>query len=257
MCRFNNEVIVVDIKNFTSRLPYDTVFDKQQFREMVCSIFPDYKEYSVSWLIKKLKEEKVLVSVGKGKYIRQEARGRKKRVYKYMHSDEYLDVEKSITQEFPLVTFQMWELIQFNEFVNHQLSKNILIVEVENMLENAVFEYLRDQYMHVLFCPDIDEFYRYRSEETTIVILKLVSEAPKPIENHSSPLEKLLVDLFTNKFAGKLIQRSEYRAILEDSFEKYLIDETKLFRYARRRNVDMQIREFIKENTKILPMSVR
>lgn len=257
MCRFNNEVIVVDIKNFTSRLPYDTVFDKQQFREIVRSIFPDYKEYSISWLLNKLKEEKVLVSVGKGKYIRQEAQGKEKRVYKYMHSDEYFDVEKSITQEFPLVTFQMWEFIQFNEFVNHQLSKNILIVEVENMLENAVFEYLRDQYMHVLLCPGIDEFYRYRSEETTIVILKLVSEAPKPTENHSSPLEKLLVDLFTNKFAGKLIQRSEYRAILEDSFKKYLIDETKLFRYARRRNVDIQIREFIKENTKILPMSVR
>ena len=247
----------MDIKKIKSRLPYDTVFDKQQFREMVCSIFPDYKEYSVSWLIKKLKEEKVLVSVGKGKYIRQEARGRKKRVYKYMHSDEYLDVEKSITQEFPLVTFQMWELIQFNEFVNHQLSKNILIVEVENMLENAVFEYLREQYMHILYCPSIDDFYRYRSEETTIVILKLVSEAPKPVENHSCPLEKLLVDLFTNKFTGKLIQRSEYATILEDSFEKYLIDETKLFRYARRRNVDMQIRMFIKENTRIIPISVR
>lgn len=245
----------MNMKKIIKKLPSDTVFDKQQFREIVKSVFPDYKEYSINWLLQKLKEEKEVISVGKGKYITREKKTCKKNIYRYVHSEEYLDVEQSIVQEFPLVNFQMWEFIQFNEFVNHQFSKNILVVEVENMLENVVFEFLRERFRNVLFCPNIDDFYRYRSEEVTIVILKLVTEAPKPTEEHASPLEKLLVDLFTNKFAGKLIQRSEYQAIMEDSFEKYYIDETKLFRYARRRHVDTKMKRFIEENTKILPMT--
>lgn len=242
----------MNMNTIIKKLPKDTIFDKQQFREIVHDIFPNYKEYSINWLLMKLKEEKEVIPVGKGKYISASMQEKEKNLYRYTHSEEYLDVEKKIVQEFPLVNFQMWEFIQFNEFVNHQLSKNILVVEVENMLENAVFEYLREQYQNVLFCPKMDDFYRYRSEETTIVVLKLVTEAPKPVEYHSSPLEKLLVDIFTNKFTGKLIERSEYKAILEDSFGKYYIDEAKLFRYARRRHVDAQMKQFIREHTDIL-----
>lgn len=246
----------MNIDAIKKNLPIDTAFDKQQFRDIVHSTFPNYKEYSINWLLRKLKEEKELISIGKGKYITGERQDREKNNYKYLHSEEYLDVEQSIVQEFPLVKFQMWEFIQFNEFVNHQISKNILVVEVENMLENAVFEFLRERFQQVLFCPNIDDFYRYRGE-LTIVVLKLVTEAPKPVEGHSSPLEKLLVDLFTKKFTGKLIQRSEYQAIMEDSFEKYYIDETKLFRYARRRHVDTKMKKFIEEKTKIMPMTNR
>lgn len=228
------------------------IFEKQQFREVVHQIYPEYKESSINWLLMKLKDENEIVAVGKGKYRKCSGVDKEKAQYVYQHSQEYQAVEKRIQEEFPLVTFQMWEFIQFNEFVNHQISKNIIVVEIENMLENAVFESLRDKYSNVLFCPDIDEFYRYRGIDDTIVVLKLLSEAPRPTNGHSAPLEKLLVDLFTSKFTGKLISRSEYRAIYEDCFSKYQIDETKLFRYARRRSVSEQLQEFIEQNTNVL-----
>ena len=60
------------------------------------------------------------------------------------HSYEYLEVEEKITDRYPLLEFQMWELIQFNEFLNHQIAKNIIVVEVENMLEDSVFDTLRE-----------------------------------------------------------------------------------------------------------------
>lgn len=241
----------MDIKLIINKLPYHTIFDKQSIREVVHGIYPDYNEHSMDWLIKKLKAEKLMESAGKGKYIRVGTSVMGKPAYTYRHSAEYLNVEKRIANEFPFVTFQMWEFIQFNEFVNHQISKNILVVEVESMLEDAVFEFLRDKHPHVLFCPNMDEFYRYRGGDDTIVILKLISEAPRPVENHSSPLENLLVNLFTNKFPGKLIPRSEYQAIFEESFSKYMINEAKLFRYAKRRNNDVKIKRFIEENTGI------
>ena len=92
-------------------------------------------------------------------------------------------------------------------------------------------------------------YHRYKGKEDNIVVLKLISEAPKPKDGHSSTLEKLLVDLFSNKFTGRLIEHSEYPAIFEDVFNKYYLDEAKMFRYARRRNVESKIKGFMKENT--------
>ena len=124
-----------------------------------------------------------------------------------------------------------------------------IVVEVENMLEDGVFDTLREQYPNVFISPKIEQYHRYKGKEDNIVVLKLISEAPKPKDGHSSTLEKLLVDLFSNKFTGRLIEHSEYPAIFEDVFNKYYLDEAKMFRYARRRNVESKIKRFMKENT--------
>jgi len=232
------------------------IFEKQQFRDAVHRVNPSYAESSINWLLSKWRNGKKIVMVGKGKYKRTSSL-RPKKLYTYGHSEEYLSVEKSIIKGYPFVEFQMWELIQFNEFINHQIAKNLLIVEVENMLADTVFDRLHDEYPHVLFCPTPDFYYRHKGDEDTIVVLKLISEAPKPMEAHSCVLEKLLVDLYVKKFTGNLIERSEYKAIFEDSFEKYQIDESKLFRYARRRNVEKDIKKFICEQTNVVLATVQ
>lgn len=226
------------------------IFKKSQFREVIHVLNPKYAESSVNWLLDKLKKENRIISVGRGKYERVPEET-KKRPYTYIHSREYQDIEKEIIVKYPLVEFQMWELIQFNEFVNHQISKNLIVVEVENMLEETVFDMLHGEYSYVLYSPQTEYYYRHKGEENTVVVLKLISEAPKPREGHSSPLEKLLVDLFVNKFTGHLIEKSEYPAIMEDAFHKYYLDETKMFRYARRRNAETRMKEFIRQETGI------
>lgn len=240
----------MDMKTAINKIPVGEVFGKQLFREVVRQLNPDYTECSINWLLGKLKNENKIMTVGKGKYIRIEE-GKRKIHYTYQHSQEYYEIERHIEENYPLVVFQMWEFIQLNEFVNHQIAKNIIFVDVENMLEESVFDLLHMRYPYTLFMPTEEQFYRQRGAEDTVVVQRLVSEAPRPEEAHSSPLEKLLVDLFTSKLTGNLIERYEYKAICEDMFEKYVIDETKLFRYARRRHVEDDIRNYINENTGI------
>lgn len=240
----------MDMKEIINKVPENGYFTKQQFRDMVHQINPEYAESSVAWLLSELKKEHKIADAGKGIYTRLSS-GREKRIYNYAHSEEYLMIEKTIVDEYPLVTFQMWEIYQMNEFVNHLFGKNTVFVDVENMLVAPVFNLLHDKCPDVLFCPDIDMYYRQKGNDHTIVVQKLVSEAPKPLEGHSSPLEKLLVDLFSNKFTGKLISRSEYRTIYEDSFSNYDIDVIKMFRYARRRHLDDKIKRFLLEETNV------
>lgn len=66
-----------------------------------------------------------------------------------------------------------------------------------------------------------------------------------------SPWEKLLVDLFSRKLTGHLIERAEYPAVYEEAFSKYLIDQKKMFRYARRRGVEEEMKELIRTSTNI------
>ena len=157
-----------------------------------------------------------------------------------------------IRENYPLVDFQVWELYQMNEFVNHLLAKNTIFIEVENMLDESIFNLLFNRYPHVLHNPSLDEYYKYAGDET-IIVRKLISEAPPPFGQYrQASLEKLLVDLFGRGISGSILSRSEYRAIYEDAFQKYNINQGKMFRYARRRGIEKAIRDFIHEETRIV-----
>lgn len=239
-----------------SHLPTEEVFNKNVFRETVHSIYPDCSEASINWMLVTLRKQGDLASVGTGKYYRIAQDISAKKQYSYPHSQEYVELEKEIMESYPLVTFQMWELIQMNDFVNHQIAKNVIFVEVEAMLVDTVYELLHEKYPYAMIQPTADIFYKQRAPETDIVVQKLLSEAPSPDANHSCSIEKLLVDLLSKKLSGNLIERSEYPRIYEDIFHKYLIDETRMLRYAKRRHLYESLLTFINTQTDIKLMTI-
>lgn len=241
----------MDMKNIIEFMPMNESFTKKQFGNKVREVNAKYSESSVTWLLSELKREQKIINVGRGVYIRVTEKN-KKGEYFYDHLETYLKIEQAVSREFPLVEFQMWEIYQMNEFVNHLFGKNTIFLEVENLCEESVFEMLHDRFSDVLFCPTKDMYYRQRGNGDTIVVQRLVSEAPKPVTGHSAPLEKLLVDLLSKKLTGKLISRSEYQGIYEAAFLKYRIDEVKMFRYARRRHLETEIKTFLKESTNVV-----
>ena len=237
-------------------LPTGEIINKHIFREAVHSIYPDCSEASINWMLVTLRKQGSLASAGSGKYYRPPQDAPAKKQYSYPHSPEYFDLEKEITESYPLVNFQMWELIQMNDFVNHQIAKNVIFIEVEAMLVDTVYELLHEKYPYAMIQPTSDTFYKQRAPETDIVVQKLLSEAPAPNANHSCVIEKLLVDLLSRKLSGSLIERSEYPRIYEDVFHKYNIDETRMFRYAKRRHLYDSLLSFIKAKTNIQLMTI-
>jgi hypothetical protein len=221
-------------------------FTTAEFMEMLRGENPDIGRSTVYYLLKKLSDGKQITKIGRGHYTVTE-----KKNYAYELSQTAKDISALVQSEFPLVEYQIWELYQLNEFVNHQLSRNTIFVEVESMQDESVFNRLFELYPHVLLNPDIDEYYRYAGEET-VVVQKLISESPPPYGGfRQAALEKLLVDLFSKSLTGSLISKSEYRAIYEDCFRKYRINQTKLLRYARRRKVEQSILDYIRDRTEI------
>lgn len=221
-------------------------FTTGEFTAMLRAENPTMGRSTIYSILNKLCQSGKLTRNGRGIYT-----SNVKTEYSYELSDTAQSISSSIKKEYPLVNFQVWELYQMNEFVNHLISRNTILIDVENILDETVFNFLFAKYPHVLHCPSENEYYKYAGDET-IVVQKLISEAPSCYGDHfQTPLEKILVDLFSHGIVGKIIGRSEYRAIYEDSFRKYNINQPRLFRYARRRGAEQTIKDFILAETNI------
>ena len=87
--------------------------------------------------------------------------------------------------------------------------------------------------------PTSDFLSLYASSEKEVIIIKsLVSEAlmQKVKRVQTTTIEKLLVDIFCDEIVFAAQQGGEMQTIFRNAFEKYLINENKMLRYAGRRN---------------------
>lgn len=231
------------VRNFIKVHP---IFTTSEFTDMIRVETPDIGRSTIFHILKTLCESGELSKIGRGIYASSSRRN-----YSYELSATARDISSMIIEEYPLVDFQIWELYQMNEFVNHLMAKNTIFIDVESMQDETVFNLLFEEYPHVLHLPSIDDYYKYSGDET-VIIQRLISESPPHYGEHKqAPLEKILVDLFSHGIIGRIVSRSEYRAIYEDSFQKYNINHPKLFRYARRRGVEQEIKQFIKAETNV------
>ncbi len=200
-------------------------------------------------ILQKLLKQGMIARIGRNAYCVTEEGMQN---YRYEYSDLAHEVVENIKENHPFLKFTVFELVQLNEFVNHQLAHNMILVSVENDLADFVFDTLREQYPgKVLIYPTAEIFHRYWCDDM-IVIQKLVSEAPmgQQISWHTR-LEKMLVDILTDNLLIEAISEAECPGIYEDVFEKYMVDESCLFRYAKRRGAEKKIREFIQKETTV------
>jgi hypothetical protein len=151
-----------------------------------------------------------------------------------------------------MVEYRVWESSWLNEFVNHQLGRNYIFLEAEKEACESIFERIMAEYEgKVLFHPDRTLLLRYGTNDS-IIIDRLISESPKgKKEPYHLALEKLVVDMFANKRLRGMLPMSDYPEALEKIFAGYEVDQVKMFRYARRRNKEEELREFLRRNTTV------
>lgn len=177
---------------------------------------------------------------------------RDKGVYKHEYSVLAIEVADLVREQYPLLEFSILELIQLNDFVNHQIAHNILFLSVEAEIMDFVFDTLKEQYPGKVLINPTPEIYHQYWSDNMIVIGKLTTEAPKGLTaSWHTRLEKLLVDIVSEPLISESVSENEYPNIYEDAFLRYVVDESCMFRYAKRRKAEKKIRKLIKEKTNI------
>jgi len=136
----------------------------------------------------------------------------------------------------------------------HQPFRFHTILEVEKEAMESVFYTLQEQGKEVFLDPsqEIIDKYVVNANEP-IIIKRLTTEAPTQKVNKvvTQTIEKLLVDIYCDPILFAAQQGVELKRIYQTAFDKYNVNNTKMLRYASRRNKREEINNFINNKVKI------
>ena len=223
-------------------------FDRDQLFQFYLDLEPDLKESTFSWRIYDLKKKDIIKTIGRGLYVISY-----KPKYKPVLSDNVLKIATKTNERFEEIQYAIWENQWLNEFTQHQVSNQMIVVEVEKEFTESLYYYLNNSLkMDFFLNPDDKEIEFYISESAVPVVIKrLVTRAPisklKDKKNvvPVATLEKIMVDLFADENLFHFYQGSELINIYERILERYSINFTKLFSYAKRRKKEQEIKQFM------------
>lgn len=227
-----------------NRLKRKELFSKEQFRHYYQEGIGGSSDEAISYALRKMLGSGAIVRVGWNSYsVPQE-----KRIYQHIYSDRSCAIAESIQEEYLDARFQIFELIQLNNFMNHQIAHNSIFVFVENELVDFVFDSLNRIYPgRVMLKPSLEHYYRYLQDDE-IVIGRLPSESPMGlVKPWYCRLEKILVDIAVDKLLANIVPSGEIENIFEEAFSRYLIDEKTMIRYAKRKGAEKKLIKFLKE----------
>lgn len=215
---------------------------------------PSLNESTLRWRIHNLKNDNVIISVGRG-------------VYSFQNKPSWIpaidtsirSVYKKIEKQYNDLIFSVWSTSWLNEFTNLQAFRYLVIIEVEADFAESIFDYLKETGLkNLYFQPGKKEVSNYLSDvRETYVIESLVTKSPvQLIEKINVPrLEKILVDLFCDKDLLYAYQGSELSNIFQKAFSTYALNISALVNYSRRRARDKELIDFIKNKAGIkLPL---
>ncbi len=220
------------------------IFSRNDLFEALRCENPELNYNSFKWIVSQLVEEELIYRVDYNSYCQSKDVSR---IYVPLYSEDAKEIKKVIEEEYPLADFCIFESYLLNEFLNHQIANNTIIVQMEKELGGFLFDFLQEKYRgRVLYKPDKESLQRYWSENC-IIIVDRISEAPKDKQNpHDMIIEKLLVDIFAEMVIRNLFSPSEYPDMVEMIMERYHVDNKKMLRYAKRRNAVEKISKYLK-----------
>lgn len=223
-------------------------FTREDLFEFYRYFEPDLKEGTFGWRIYDLKEKDIIRPLKRGLYVISY-----KPKYKPEISPKLIKLAKQITEKFEDVRHCIWETKWLNEFSQHQASRRIILIEIEKDFIESLYYELKDSLRDELYLnPDEKAIDFYIAEsDNPVIIKKLITRSPiarrteKRVKIHTPMLEKILVDLFAEERLFYYMQGSELIHIYENATSNYAINFTKLFSYAKRREREQDIKQFM------------
>ena len=168
--------------------------------------------------------------------------------YRPIYSDRAMQLIDILSQAYPHVSFTVFETTLMNEFLNHLVAQNTVFIQAEKESSIFLFRFLQEQGYHdLLYRPSGKDFSLYWVKNC-IVVSDLISESPILGDMpHSICLEKLLVDMYTDKLISTTYNKAEFPDALNLARSRYQVNTAKMLRYARRRNKEKEIAKLMDE----------
>ncbi|MEZ4886869.1 MAG: DUF6577 family protein [Chitinophagales bacterium] len=207
---------------------------------------PNRSKKTIEWRIHDLQNKGIIQVVGRGIYTLKT-----KQIFEPYFSSYFQKIYSIANNGFVLEAHSICSTEWLNYFTKHQFIKFLYVIEVDKEALEPVFHQFRDEgYQNVFLNPNKQLMQDYvLGQEKSIVIKPLVSRAPiQEVENIFIPtLEKLLVDLVADKHIYYIYQGRELDRIYEDATDRYALNFSTLWSYAKRRNKQKRVRFLLEE----------
>lgn len=236
----------MNYKSILKQMKNNKIYSRKQVCDFVLKDKPNLSVNSLKWIISDMVKKSVLYKVQRGKYSLTNTKTNLKQYVPILNHD-LAEISKIINHKYPLINYVCFESIQLNEFLNQLIAKNTFFIYVEKEASKAVLRYLQENGItNILYKPNIKEYDSYW-RENTIIILDLISEYPRnKYDAHVISIEHLLVDLISEKCITYLYSKSEINYIYRTISKLYMVDYSRLYRYARRRNKEETVKKIVR-----------
>lgn len=254
-----NRIIDYHISNQFSDKDY---FSRNHLEGLLSRIDPKISPSALAWRIQDLLKRNVIYTIKLGQYSVS-----KKPEYQPFISDKVRKLAKVVGKDFQDLNYSIWSTEWLNEFTQHQIGTFFFVLEVEKDYIEEVFNaYSTLRPYRAYLDPNSEIIERYIDNDNCIVIKPIVSRSPLnniPLGKRTKPklfvptLEKILVDIFSDPITFNTIQGHEMMMIFENALKRYQLNFTKLLSYAKRRNKEAQLKQFINDNfTEIINLKI-
>ena len=223
----------------------------QQFSvdDIPADVFSGNERAKLSWYLGKLCRNGKLRRVGRGVYTLQSAN-----TFLVKGNAKVRSLYRSLSGQYPFADFCVFSANVITPLLHDMMPNNTIYVETNRDTIQSVFDTLLPKYNGRIFLAPTKEIattYIDFSKEN-IIVKPLVTEAPLALDGKVPvpTLEKLLVDTRVDADFYYL-QGYENLEMLRTAISHYDVNQTRLLRYADRRNAKDSIQkdlEIIKNN---------
>lgn len=221
-------------------------FSAMELGEYLRSIQCEVPSASLYYHLDKLIQQQTLTRTARGVYSMTNV----KPEFNIAVTEEMKSIYSLLHKSLPFADFCLYKGTELTSFQHNMAANNILYVETQRDTCDSAFNVLKDAERPVFVRPDREMINRYLSLADSYVFVKpLTSESPvdKYGDGMSVPtLEKLLVDINADDDFFYLHGDESFH-IFRNAVERFRINEARLLRYARRRNLEPLIKKYLEE----------
>ena len=226
------------------RMDDTKIYSHKELMDELRALKTGLSESAYHWAISRLVSDGALTRLGYDSYSISSDMPRN--IYVPAYSDTADGLIRLISEKYPYVQFTVFETVLLNEFLNHLIAQNTVFIQVEKESSIYVFRFLQEQgIQNVMYKPRKKEFDLYWSKDC-VIVTDMISEAPiRADKPHHIMLEKMLVDISADKLIGTTFSKAELPDVYEQAQSRYLLDKVRMLRYARRRNRQDVLLEYL------------
>ena len=212
----------------------DLIYSTEDLMSLILKSNPKYKSSSLYNKIKDMENNGEITRVGKTQYVF----AKRKTFNNEIESNIAKKVDKLIknnySSDFEYVIYETNTAL--NQFLNHLINRNVVILEVDKFFLEHVFNTLKDAgYKSILMNPSKEDVFRY-TEKDSIILLPLISKSPIDKKNKRTTIEKLAIDMICSATLNCFYEGAELPDMIRDILFNYKVRYDTLRNYAKRRH---------------------